>query len=167
MNQLYTTPEAAKETGIPEGTIRAWLSRYPEAFISDVHLVIENGKKFWTEKGIELLQSRRATENATPLAANSDAVATEDVTDNAATSDAGQSLHDAMLNAFLGQVSREMAAAFCQQLPGRTLQEIHRMLHSPLQQERETVTQSLQEAMQLLPSPGKRNALPPAMGEAQ
>ena len=166
MQQLYTTPEAAKATGIPEGTIRAWLSRHAQIFQPE-HLVIDDsGKKLWTDQGIELLQSRRATENAASFTANSDAGAIEGAY-NAANSDAGgKPFHDAIVDGFADRVARELAATVCQRLPGQTLHHIHRILNSPLPQEKEKLHQSMQQAMHLLPRPGKRDALPSAL-EAQ
>lgn len=160
MNQLYTTSEAAKATGIPEGTIRAWLSRYSEVFLPDVHLVIENGKKFWTQKGIELLQSRRATEKATPFTANGDAVTTEDAISSAANNDAAVPPHVAILESYLDATASSLATTFWQQLPGRTLQHIQRIANSPLPQESETLHRSVRQVLQLLPSTeGKYQAL--------
>lgn len=140
--QLYTTPEAAKLTGIPEGTIRAWLSRHAGLFELGKHLVKEeSGRKLWTQEGIELLRSRAAaskdaTENATHTAANS------------ATDDQFVSPTD-FLETILDHGSEELATEYFRQLPGRTLERIKRMLHSPTAEERLVVKSSVTEAIAL------------------
>lgn len=101
---LYSTPEASKLTGIPEGTIRSWLTRYPDIFQLNIHLVAdENGRKLWTEKGIDVLRSR-ATKNATQNVADSDA------------SD--------ILDALLEHDADVLADEYYRQLPGRLLEKI-------------------------------------------
>jgi hypothetical protein len=101
---LYSTPEASKLTGIPEGTIRSWLTRYPEIFQLNIHLVADdNGRKLWTEKGIDVLRSR-ATKNATQNVADSDA------------SD--------ILDALLEHDADVLADEYYRQLPGRLLGKI-------------------------------------------
>jgi DNA-binding transcriptional MerR regulator len=140
MQQLYTTPEAAKLLGIPEGTIRSWLSRDVGVFEVNRHIIIqENGRKLWTEEGINLLRSRGATdkaaENATVDAASSDPK-----------SDAFVSPHD-FLEEVLESSSTELALHFFDQLPGRTLQRIHRMMQNPTTEEKEVVRNSVQAAL--------------------
>jgi DNA-binding transcriptional MerR regulator len=140
MQQLYTTPEAAKLLGIPEGTIRSWLSRDVGVFEVDRHIIIqENGRKLWTEEGIKLLGSRGATdkaaENATATDANSDPK-----------SDAFISPHD-FLEEVLENSSTELALHFFDQLPGRTLQRIQRMMQNPTSEEKEVVSNSFQAAL--------------------
>lgn len=129
MQQLYTTPEASKEIGIPEGTIRSWLTRYPGLFQPDLHIVIEEtGRKMWTVAGLDLLRSRKAAgENATPDVANFDA---ED-----------------LLEALLEQDSQQLARAYYQMLPIRTLQRIKEMRLSPTPKDREIVTNSVRSAL--------------------
>jgi hypothetical protein len=101
---LHTTPEASKLTGIPESTIRSWLSRHSQAFEIGIHLIIEDsGRKMWTDAGIELLRSR-ATQNATVNVADSDAV---DVLDE-----------------LLDHDSEILADEYYRQLPGRLLSKI-------------------------------------------
>jgi len=101
---LYTTPEASKLTGIPDGTIRSWLSRYPQIFVVDTHVIIEKtGRKMWTDAGVELLRSR-ASQNAADKVADSDAV---DVLDD-----------------LLEHDSEVLADEYYRQLPGRLLSKI-------------------------------------------
>lgn len=157
---LYTTVEAANLLGIPEGTIRAWLSRYKEIFVQGKHIVEQEGKKLWTEEGLQLLKNR-AAENATKNVASGDTSASNSVTRNVANNDALPP-HIAVLESYLDATASSLAATFWQQLPARTLQHIQRMANSPLPQEKEALQQSLQQAMQLLPTAqeGKYPALP-------
>lgn len=129
MQQLYTTPEASKETGIPEGTIRSWLSRYSSLFQVGVHIVIEEtGRKMWTHAGLELLRSRKnAGENATPDVAEIDA--------------------DDLLETLLEQDSRALAIAYWQNLPIRTLQRIREMRCNPTPEDKQIVTNSMRSAL--------------------
>ncbi len=165
MQQLYTTPEAAKLLGIPEGTIRSWLSRDVGIFEIDKHLIIqENGRKVWTEEGIKLLGSRSATtpatENATPIAANSDSK-----------SDAFVSPHD-FLEEVLDDSATQLALRFYQELPNRTLQRIQQMMQNPSKEERELVKTSVQTALamgrlQLLQPLQQLRGLPYATDETE
>ncbi len=129
MQQLYTTPEASKETGIPEGTIRSWLSRYPGVFQVDIHIVIEEtGRKMWTVAGLDLLRSRKtAGENAAPDVANFDA--------------------DDLLETLLDQDSQQLARTYYQMLPMRTLQRIREMRLNPTPEDREIVANSVRSAL--------------------
>lgn len=129
MQQLYTTPEASKETGIPEGTIRSWLSRHSGLFQVNVHIVIEeSGRKMWTPAGLELLRSRtNAPENATPHIAKYDA--------------------DDLLEALLEKDSHILARAYWQNLPIRTLQRIKEMRLNPTPEDREVITHSVRSAI--------------------
>lgn len=133
MQQLYTTPEAAKETGIPEGTIRSWLTRYPKVFQANVHLVIEeSGRKMWTYAGLELLRNRySATKNATP-----------DVAENNAENDASD-----LLETLLEQDATQLARTYWQLLPGRVLHRIKQMRFNPTEEDKKIVTLSLQSAI--------------------
>ncbi|MBD2609520.1 MerR family transcriptional regulator [Scytonema hofmannii FACHB-248] len=129
MQQLYTTPEASKETGIPDGTIRSWLTRYPGLFQVGIHIVIEEtGRKMWTVAGLDLLRSRKtAGETATPGAANFEA---ED-----------------LLEALLENDSQQLAIAYYQMLPLRTLQRIKQMRCNPTPEDREIVANSVRSAL--------------------
>lgn len=129
MQQLYTTPEASKETGIPEGTIRSWLSRHSGLFQVNVHIVIEeSGRKMWTALGLELLRSRTsASEDATPHIAKYDA--------------------DDLLEALLDEDSRTLARAYWQNLPIRTLQRIREMRLNPTPEDRKIVADSVRSAI--------------------
>lgn len=129
---LYTTPEASKETGIPEGTIRSWLSRHPGVFEIGNHIIVEDsGRKLWTEAGLQLLRNR-ATENAA---------------ENAAETDAAMGIDDDILEPLLQAGEERLAMKFFQLLPERTLARIRRMLINPTQEEREIVHQSTQAAI--------------------
>ncbi|MCC5629075.1 hypothetical protein LC613_13725 [Nostoc sphaeroides CHAB 2801] len=128
MQQLYTTPEAAKLTNIPESTIRSWLRRYPEVFQFDIHVVSdEHGVKLWTEAGIELLNSRRATKTAT------DDDAEIDATD--------------LLETLLEEDAQRLANEYWRLLPGRTLQRIKQMRLNPTPEQRQIVQLSVRAAL--------------------
>ncbi|MEH2390031.1 MAG: hypothetical protein V7K14_30560 [Nostoc sp.] len=128
MQNLYTTPEAAKETGIPESTIRSWLTRHPEVFQFDVHVVKdENGVNLWTQAGIELLHGRRATKNATGSDAESDAE-----------SDAPD-----LLESLLESDAQRLAQEYWRLLPGRTVQRIKQMRDNPTPEQRQIVQTSV------------------------
>ncbi|MEH2031037.1 MAG: hypothetical protein V7K67_15470 [Nostoc sp.] len=132
MQNLYTTPEAAKLTGIPESTIRSWLRRYPEVFQFEVHVVSdEHGVKLWTEAGIELLHSRRASKTAT---------------DDDASFDAESDAPD-LLESLLEEDSQRLANEYWRLLPGRTLQRIKQMRDNPTPQQRQTVQTSINAAI--------------------
>ncbi|MEA5626608.1 hypothetical protein [Nostoc sp. UHCC 0251] len=128
MQNLYTTPEAAKLTNIPESTIRSWLRRHPEVFQFEVHVVSdEHGQKLWTEAGIELLHSRRASKTAT------DDDAEIDATD--------------LLESLLEEDSQRLANEYYRQLPGRTLQRIKQMRDNPTPEQRQLVQTSFRAAL--------------------
>ncbi|MEH2337601.1 hypothetical protein [Nostoc sp.] len=132
MQNLYTTPEAAKITDIPESTIRSWLRRHPGVFQIDAHVAIdEHGQKLWTEAGIELLHSRRATKNAT-----------EDDAEFDAESDAPD-----LLESLLEEDAQRLAREYWRQLPGRTLHRIKQMRDNPTPEDREVVTLSVNAAL--------------------
>jgi hypothetical protein len=128
MSNLYTTPEAAKVTGIPEGTIRSWLSRHPGVFQLDVHLVAdEHGQKLWTEAGIELLRSRRASKNAA---------------DEVAENDAGD-----LLESLLDHGAATLAREYWRLLPGRVLHRIKQMRDNPTSEDRVIIQTSVRAAI--------------------
>ena len=132
MQNLYTTPEAAKLTGIPESTIRSWLRRHPEVFQFEVHVVSdEHGQKLWTEAGIELLHSRRATKTAT---------------DDDAEIDAESDAPD-LLESLLNSDAQRLANEYYRQLPGRTLQRIKQMRFNPTPEQRQIVELSFRAAI--------------------
>jgi DNA-directed RNA polymerase specialized sigma24 family protein len=132
MQNLYTTPEVAKQTGIPESTIRTWLTRHPEVFQFDVHVITDEHKqKLWTEAGIELLQSRRASKNATDDDANFDAE-----------SDAPD-----LLESLLESDAQRLANEYWRLLPGRTLQRIKQMRDNPTPEQRQIVQLSVRAAL--------------------
>lgn len=132
MQNLYTTPEAARETGIPESTIRSWLRRHPEVFQFEVHVVAdEHGQKLWTEAGIALLHTRRATKNAT-----------DDDAEINAESDAPD-----LLEALLDRDSQQLAEQYWRLLAGRTVQRIKKMRDNPTPRERQIVETSVSAAL--------------------
>jgi len=132
MQNLYTTPDAAKATGIPESTIRSWLRRHPEVFQFDVHVVKdEHGQNLWTEAGIALLHTRRATKTATDDDANFDAE-----------SDAPD-----LLESLLESDAQRLAIEYWRLLPGRTLQRIKQMRDNPTPEERQIVQLSVRAAI--------------------
>jgi hypothetical protein len=128
--QLYTTPEASKITGIPEGTIRSWMSRHPGIFQVDVHVVVEeSGRKLWTEAGLELLRSRSGN-------------ATENAADDVAETDAGTFLEE-----LLDHDSQQLAREYWRLLPGRVLHRIRQMRDNPTPEDREIVATSVRAAI--------------------
>lgn len=130
MQNLYTTPDAARVTGIPESTIRSWLRRHPGVFQIDVHVVVEeSGRKMWTEAGIELLHSRNA-------------VAPETATDDDAEISA-----DDFLESLLNNDAHQLAREYWRHLPGRTLQRIRQMRDNPTPEDREIVQTSVRAAL--------------------
>jgi hypothetical protein len=132
MQNLYTTPEAAKVTGIPESTIRSWLRRHPEVFQFEVHVVAdEHGVKLWTQAGIELLHSRRASKTATDDDANFDAE-----------SDAPD-----LLESLLEEDAQRLANEYWRLLPGRTLERIKQMRDNPTPEQRQIVQLSVRAAI--------------------
>ncbi|WP_414544299.1 hypothetical protein [Nostoc sp. CCY0012] len=143
-SQLYTTPEASKETNIPESTIRSWLTRYPDIFQMNIHLVMdEHSQKLWTQAGIEMLRSRRgASKNATDDVANSDSET--DATN--------------VLESLLEESATQLAREYWRLLPGRVLHRIKQMRENPTPEERQIVTVSVRAAVEagtehlLLPS---------------
>jgi hypothetical protein len=132
MQNLYTTPDAAKATGIPESTIRSWLRRHPEVFQFDIHVVAdEHGQKLWTGAGIELLHSRRATKTAT---------------DDDAEIDAESDASD-LLESLLEEDAQQLANEYWRLLPGRTLKRIKQMRDNPTPKQRQIVQSSIRTAL--------------------
>ena len=130
-NKLYTTPEASQQTGIKEKTIRSWLTRYPQIFQIDVHVVVdENKRKLWTEAGIELLRSRASKS------------ATDDDADLDANEDAAN-----LLESILEQDAEALAEEYWRQLPGRVLRRIKLMRVNPTPKQREIVQASVRAAL--------------------
>ncbi|MEM9922521.1 MAG: hypothetical protein AAF915_01985 [Cyanobacteria bacterium P01_D01_bin.50] len=124
--KLFSTKEAAEKTGIPQNTIRTWLSRHSDYFELQTHVVIdEHGRKLWTEEGLKHLVKRKEGDNYS---------AVEDI----------ESL---VLDELLEAASTKLAIAFFDRLPSRTLQRIQRMLSSPTQEESEMITASINAAI--------------------
>ncbi len=174
MQQLHTTAQASELLGIPASTIRAWLSRFPGVFHEGIHIVIQDGKKLWTETGLDMLR-QRATENAAPFAADNDAVTTQNATETAAidvtpaseratqhvankdASSASATFNDALVEGFTDKLSLEIAGAIAEKLPGRVLHHINRMLHhNPTHQEQEILQHAIQQQLHLLPGTEKK-----------
>ncbi len=167
MQQLYTTKEAARLLGISDGTIRSWLSRFPSVFEADKHIVIQEGKKLWTEAGLDLIKQRAAenaasrnasaTETAIDTAASNVTPATDNATQHAANNDAElATFSDAMIDGFTDKISLEIAATIAEKLPGRVLHHIQRMLHTPSTKEREILQHATLQQLHLLPGVEKK-----------
>lgn len=132
MQNLYTTPEAARETDIPESTIRSWMRRHPEVFQLDIHVAIdEHGQKLWTDAGVEMLRVHRASKTATDDDANFDAEL--DTTD--------------LLESLLEEDAQQLANEYWRRLPGRTLQRIKQMRDNPTPEQRQIVQTSVRAAI--------------------
>lgn len=139
MTNLYTTPQVSDLTGIPEGTLRSWLSRYPGVFLENTHVIIEDtGRKLWTDAGIELLEQRRdASKNATcneETAAKNDATALDDVLDD-------------VLDPLLDATVEPLVKRFFEQLPLRVIARVRQMLVEPTDLDRQLVRTSLHQAI--------------------
>ncbi|OUL36372.1 hypothetical protein BV372_08115 [Nostoc sp. T09] len=132
MSNLYTTPEAARETGIPEGTIRSWLTRKRGEFLIDTHIVIEEGtgRKLWTEVGLELLRSRAGNPS-----------------DEEITSEEPEDFDNLVLDPIVEATTERLAIRYFQLLPARTIARIQQMLTNPTPEERELVETSIQNAI--------------------
>lgn len=136
MGELYTTPQASEITGIPEGTIRSWLSRYVGLFEVGKHLIIEeSGRKLWTEEGIKLLRERN-TKPAAETATSNDAKTVEH--------NSAQFLLDAVEHD-----AQQLAVYYWQMLPVRTLAHIRRMGTQPSIEERDIVQNAVVAAAQV------------------
>jgi DNA-directed RNA polymerase specialized sigma24 family protein len=132
MQNLFTTPDAARLTGIPESTIRSWMRRHPEVFQVDVHVAIdEHGQKLWTDAGIEMLRAHRASKTATDDDANFDAEF--DAPD--------------LLESLLEEDAQRLANEYWRLLPGRTLQRIKQMRDNPTPEQRQIVQLSVRAAL--------------------
>lgn len=126
----YTTPEAAEKTGIPQGTIRSWLTRYPELFQIGVHIEVdEHNRKLWTQEGIKQLLKRR------------DAGGEENL--NEVDFDEKNYLLEKLLEAG----AEQMAIRFFDLLPLRTVERISQMLSNPTPEEKERIKQSVMNAV--------------------
>jgi len=131
MQNLYTIPEAAELVGIKETTIRSWLRRHPEVFQVDVHVAIEgNGRKLFTEAGIEILRNR----------------ASVSATDSDAETDAEPDAAD-LLESLLDEDAQKLAREYWRQLPGRVLHRIKLMRDNPTPEDREIVANSVRAAL--------------------
>ena len=150
MEELFSTPQASKLTGIPAGTIRSWLSRLTGVFEEGVHIIKEeSGRNMWTRAGIEFLKTRGATEDA--------------IEDDAESVECDSPV--SFLDQLLDEGSEELALRYFQELPGRTLTRITRMLQNPSPEERKIVTVSVQKAvatgkLQLLSPKSQHRELP-------
>lgn len=130
--KLYSTVEASKLTGIPENTIRSWMSRNPGQFVESQHYVIEeSGRKMWTEAGVEYLRTRIADTTLEP--------------------------NDAMLEPLLDAAATAYAYRFWEELPARVLQRIQQMRNNPTTEEKTLMEESVKKTLsvgtfELLPS---------------
>lgn len=129
MDELLTTKQVSEQLKIPASTIRSWLTRYPDLFHLEIHLVKdENGRNLWTKSGVDLLRSRKnADENAAPVAADE---AAED-----------------LLEAVLDRDSDILATRYYERLPLVTLQKIKNWRLNPTPEQRQIVTRSVQNAL--------------------
>ncbi len=128
MQNLFTTPDAARLTGIPESTIRSWMRRHPEVFQIDIHVCIdEHGVKLWTDAGVEMLRAHRASKTATDDDANFDA--------------------PDLLESLLEEDAQRLANEYWRLLPGRTLQRIKQMRDNPTPEQRQIVQLSVRAAL--------------------
>ncbi len=59
----YTTSQVAEMLGVSASTIRNWLSKFPEKFLLDVHVIKDNGVNHWTEEGFKLLEAHKNGES--------------------------------------------------------------------------------------------------------
>ena len=126
MAELYTTGQAAEKTGIPEGTIRSWMSRRPGTFTIGVDIIVEeSGRKMWTETGLTTLQKQRGDADESP----------------------GATSFDDILEPLLDDGSRQLAYKFFEQLPLRTLHRIQLMMANPSDEERQIVQQAVDRAI--------------------
>lgn len=119
----YTTTEAAKITGIPENTIRSWMSRKPGLFTENLHYTIEeSGQKMWTDAGVEFLKTRAST-NTEPT----------------------QNILEPLLN----EAADYYAQRFWEELPARILTRIQQMRTNPTPEEQELMQQSVRTALSI------------------
>lgn len=126
-DKKYTTTEAAEVTGIPEGTIRSWMSRHPGKFVENLHFVIEaDGRKLWTSNGVEFLKTRPIN-------------VTEDAPGEA----------DTLIEALLDEAAGYYANRFFQELPTRVIRRIQQMRTNPTEAEKTLIEQSTQKALSI------------------
>ena len=129
-DKLYTTSEASEKTGIPQSTIRSWLTRYPDQFQVEVHVKIdEHQRKLWTPEGIKQLLKRKDSN-------------TEDTSNEV---NVIQNNH--LLEKLLEAGAEQLATIFFEQLPKRTIERISRMLSSPTPEEKELIETSVNSAL--------------------
>lgn len=129
MDELLTTKQVSEQLQIPASTIRSWLTRYPQLFQLEVHLVKDSsGRNLWTKEGVDLLRNRKnADDNAAPAAADH---AAED-----------------LLEAVLDRDSDILASRYYERLPLVTLQKIKNWRLNPTPEQRQIVTASVQNAL--------------------
>ena len=129
-NKLYTTPEASEKTGIPQSTIRSWLTRYPEQFQLEIHVQIdEHQRKLWTQEGIKQLLKRKDS-------------STEEVSEEVNITE-----NNHLLEKLLEAGAEQMATIFFEQLPTRTVERISRMLSNPTPEEKVLIDNSVNSAL--------------------
>lgn len=128
--KLYTTAEVSEKTGIPQGTIRSWLTRHPELFQVNEHVQIdEHGRKLWTPEGIKQLLKRKDSSTEE----QSEEV---EITEN-----------NYLLEKLLEAGAEQLATIFFEQLPKKTVERISRMLSNPTPEEKELINSSVNRAL--------------------
>lgn len=135
MNQLYTTPQASELTGVNVKTLRTWLVRYPEVFRLDVHLIIdENGRKLWTEEGIERIRQHQAGESFSESPEDSEP-------------DAGE-YYDQLIEPLLEIAAEQLAHKFLKKLPQRVLLRVRQIVTNPTEEDKEALAQARANTLQ-------------------
>lgn len=128
--KLYTTSEASEKTGIPQGTIRSWLTRHSELFQVETHVQIdEHGRKLWTPEGIKLLLKRKDS-------------SAEEVSEEVKITE-----NNHLLEKLLETGAEQLAIIFFEQLPRRTVERIGGMLNNPTPEEKEMIEGSVNRAL--------------------
>jgi hypothetical protein len=135
-----TTPQVAQLIGVAEGTVRSWLSR-KTCFIEGQHYIKEpSGRTLWLEEGLEFLKNQ-----------SSSFVEETTVTPTVA---------DEILEPLWDTTTASLAEIFLEQLPGRTVARLRKMLATPTEHEREI----LQKATNLAVEAGVQYLLPGSGG---
>ena len=126
MSTVYTTPQAAEVTGVNVKTLRSWLTRYPEVFRLDVHVVIdENGRKLWTEEGIERIRQHQSGESFSESSEDAEL-------------DAGE-YYDQLLEPLLEVATQQLAYKFLEKLPQRVLLRVRQIVTNPTEEDKEAL----------------------------
>lgn len=122
----YATTEASQITGIPEGTIRSWMSRCPGKFVENLHFFIEeDGRKLWTDTGLEFLKTR-------PIGATED-----------------PKQPDSTIDSLLDEAANYYAQRFFEELPTRVIRRIQQMRTNPTAEEKVLIESSVKSALSI------------------